>query len=106
MWRGATESDLSFVAQFSMLCHTSHAFVWFRFAGSLRASGYNGVTAATITAASTPHSSPGDIVLGVWQSRDDWQAVMDILDVTEIAMEQVHICAAAASEPLGLICIF
>jgi hypothetical protein len=31
---------------------------------------------------------------------------MDTLDVTEIAMEQVHICAAAALEPLVLLCIF
>jgi hypothetical protein len=30
----------------------------------------------------------------VWQSRDDWHAVMEALDVTEVAMEQVDVAAA------------
>jgi hypothetical protein len=26
----------------------------------------------------------------VWQSREDWHTVMEVLDVTEVAMEQVE----------------
>ncbi len=36
-------------------------------------------------------------MLGVWQSREDWQTVMDALDVTEVAMEHVSVDAAAAA---------
>jgi hypothetical protein len=42
----------------------------------------------------TFHHAPGDIVLGVWQSRDDWQPVVDTLEVTEVAMEHVRLVPA------------
>ena len=61
----------------------------FRFAGSLRASGFDGAAPAAAAAAALLIPLTGDIILGVWQSRDDWQPVMDALDVTEVAMEQV-----------------
>lgn len=55
---------------------------------------FHGYHCPAVACAASAHARSGDIVLGVWQSREDWQTVMDALDVTEVAMEHVSVAAS------------